>query len=697
MPDDLEDYLKSINFTASTTFDIEYIGSPNGIPEDNFDIRCKNLQDFVLKKQRKYEIVQMIEIWSKITEKLVWEFDCVVRFYNLSPAQDTMQLNETLFIDKSINIVIYSHYRSSMEKRILNIAIENRPYLRAIKRFNLSASDNVKDQQQVNINQRNSEPFWSKQPRGSFDPNSSISNDISSFLRKTKDEKPPRSSNYPQNTKPFGLINEAAYSSPPSLANHAGSVHHDLRDMDITRAGSINEELLTFALEEMKPSLTSITSNLEIIKEEFKEHSDSFVTKLLRTTMSSVVLIQNLVCEVMDYQQLSLGIFRLIPENFDLKQVVGDCFDIVKIAADAKNTSLDMDFEEKPHFIRSDKQRIKQIILNFLNHSIKTCNDRGDRYIRVYCREKEKTFYFCFEDTGEGINKEIVNQINLKNYPSSQVGFYEGISFYLCKQILNKLGPMDTMKIQVEPKLSNKISFEIYKNSDQATKTTMASPSTMTMEKQSFDTKDKTKRFKSQSILKLNEDEALKSKQAIEEKRKNKNNYYSQNEIQSISSHAMIYKPVALSDIDSSSNASFMFLQKGAIEDSLPKQPEQVGNLNILILCKEGLEVEVVTALVKKASYLAGLQVSIQVSKELNEYRDLSTTKTFDILILDKVHYQSSQDFSKLDCTYRKEKPLLILWTGDTKETIAKFESIDQFTDPNSFAKMLLRCRESLI
>ena len=696
LPNELSEFLSRVIYTQSTNFEVEYINGAFGASEDLFHERCSEIKEFVKKLWEKRKFVPAIKIWQSLMENLIWEFDCVIRIGNLSPDMDEVQSMEESLIGKSINLIVLSCYRKCLKQRTIQISIETNQYLRNFPKNFSNRTSTEKDQSSLPsiFVQKQGEIHWSKHRPVPADLNNSQSNDMSSFLRGARREFKNESSRYPEKTQPFGPNPIPLRSAPQSHGNPTGSIQTEVKELDKTRCSTICEDLLVFALEEIRPSLSQIIGNLELIKEEVKElFSDSLVTSLLRTTLSSSILIQSLVNDLNDFQELSNGSFRLTPDNFDLRQTVLECFDLVRIAAESKNTILDLEFLDEVPMIRSDKQRIMQVILNFLNHAIKTTTTNKEGFIKVFCSSSDSVYTMVVEDTGFGVSEEMVGQINLKNSGLNFTSFGEGISFYICKQILNKLGPIDTMVITNQKMISNKIRFDLYKNVENITRTTMITPSMISLDRAEEASRDKYKKFKStQSILKLNDNEAKKSKLAIELNRRNKTNGFT-----SEVSHNLSYRPLNFSDKDNSSVASFQFLNK--VPPEKVQEPASKP-LYLLLVCQNGLPVEVLNSLFKSSAASIALPISVSVFNHKVD-KDLERAKsTADVLILDEKldpEIMSKIKASKLSIT---EKPLLVLWSAASRMKVEKskevYAVIDQFEDERACAKLLQNCRDVL-
>ena len=76
--------------------------------------------------------------------------------------------------------------------------------------------------------------------------------------------------------------------------------------------------------------------------------------------------------------------------NFDIVALVTDVIELLEVKARKKNIRLNLAREyEKPLFVRADKERIRQVLINLLDNSIKYGTDGG----------KTKVSFFDMDET----------------------------------------------------------------------------------------------------------------------------------------------------------------------------------------------------------------------------------------------------------------------------------------------------------
>ena len=103
--------------------------------------------------------------------------------------------------------------------------------------------------------------------------------------------------------------------------------------------------------------------------------------------------------------------------------------------------------EKLPHcIIRTDKNRLSQVVTNFINNAIKFTKE-GSIYFGY--KHKENNLYFYVSDTGCGIDKDVKDSVFQRFVKLDSFAQGTGLGLSICQMIVTKLGG----KISVESEL----------------------------------------------------------------------------------------------------------------------------------------------------------------------------------------------------------------------------------------------------
>jgi len=120
-------------------------------------------------------------------------------------------------------------------------------------------------------------------------------------------------------------------------------------------------------------------------------------------------MLLNQVNDILDLSQMELHKMHLVPVNYQIKEVVSDLVELIRVQTDKKNLDLYVDIDKNlPQIINGDEKRLKQILLNILDNAVKyteegsvTLSVMGEEYTEDSVKLNIKV-----ADTGIGIRKE---------------------------------------------------------------------------------------------------------------------------------------------------------------------------------------------------------------------------------------------------------------------------------------------------
>ena len=124
----------------------------------------------------------------------------------------------------------------------------------------------------------------------------------------------------------------------------------------------------------------------------------------------------NLINNVLNLSKIEVGGITLNEKNFDLHCLIHDIHDMFQLKARDKGLQLLLEpAENLPRYIRSDEVKLRQILINLVNNSLKF-TEQGGISIRVSQKHKPNTqqltkIYFEVEDTGVGIAPEELDKL----------------------------------------------------------------------------------------------------------------------------------------------------------------------------------------------------------------------------------------------------------------------------------------------
>lgn len=147
-------------------------------------------------------------------------------------------------------------------------------------------------------------------------------------------------------------------------------------------------------------------------------------------------LLLQLISDILDLSKIEAGTFEMVPGTFDVKQLCEDLVTSLQMKV-PKGVVLRLDSDLLECQLFSDKNRIYQIISNFVNNAFKFTTS-GFVTVGYLVRESEIEFYVV--DTGIGIDVEKQSQIFDRFVKLNSFAHGTGLGLSICKSIIQQLG-----------------------------------------------------------------------------------------------------------------------------------------------------------------------------------------------------------------------------------------------------------------
>ncbi len=173
---------------------------------------------------------------------------------------------------------------------------------------------------------------------------------------------------------------------------------------DLRKLEQFRKEFLGNLSHELKTPLFNIQGYVHTLLEGAMD--DPKVSKqFLERTSKSIDRLSNLVDDLDAISRLERGEESVHKESFDIHQLVRDVFDSMELKAHQKNFSLHIKKDsDKPFFVNADKEKIRQVITNLVDNSIKYGNQDGLASAGFY--DMDENILIEITDNGIGIPEE---------------------------------------------------------------------------------------------------------------------------------------------------------------------------------------------------------------------------------------------------------------------------------------------------
>ena len=166
--------------------------------------------------------------------------------------------------------------------------------------------------------------------------------------------------------------------------------------------------------------------------------------KFLENTSRNIERLTNLLTDLDEISRLERGELLLNKENFIVQELVRDVFESLSIKADARNIGCFIKKGcESPLNVFADKEKIRQVLTNLIENSIKYGKQNGSVTASMYNTDG-KHILVEITDDGIGINEKHLHRIFERFYRTEEGRSIDvtgsGLGLAICKHIIEAHG-----------------------------------------------------------------------------------------------------------------------------------------------------------------------------------------------------------------------------------------------------------------
>jgi CheY-like chemotaxis protein/nitrogen-specific signal transduction histidine kinase len=227
-----------------------------------------------------------------------------------------------------------------------------------------------------------------------------------------------------------------------------GNTHEQVRDLETVNR--LKAEFLANVSHELRTPIHAIIGYTELLLDsvygQITDEQEDAVGFIRESAQDLLSLVNNL----LDLSRIESGRADLILQSFDLRDLVSEVIGQLKPIADGKHNTLTSVVLIDHSVIRSDRGKLKQILVNLVENAIKF-TDHGKVTIAIAANpntepgdnDTVRRIFISVQDTGMGIPADKLGRIFEKFYQvdSSVHRSHEGtgLGLYITKQLLDLL------------------------------------------------------------------------------------------------------------------------------------------------------------------------------------------------------------------------------------------------------------------
>ncbi len=224
------------------------------------------------------------------------------------------------------------------------------------------------------------------------------------------------------------------------------------------------KEFLTNLAHELKTPIFSVQGYVHTLLDGALE--DEQVNRVfLQNAAKSIDRLVRLVDDLDEISQLESGRMPVNLENFVIQDLVQDIYEELSMKAQRKSITLSIKKgTEKQLWVLADKPKIKQVLINLIENSIKYGNNEGNTSAGFY--DMGDTVYVEISDDGPGISEEHLPRIFERFYRADRSRSREvggtGLGLAIVKHIVEAHG--QTVNCRSKPDVGSSFGFTLQKS-----------------------------------------------------------------------------------------------------------------------------------------------------------------------------------------------------------------------------------------
>lgn len=197
----------------------------------------------------------------------------------------------------------------------------------------------------------------------------------------------------------------------------------------------VKDDFIGIASHELKTPLTSLKAYIQLVERTLKDEANETVKGYLAKTNTHVNRVNALISDLLDISRIQSGKLQFKMTWFNINNLVTETVDSIQQACQTHRI-IKIGNADLEYF--GDRQRLEQVICNYLNNAIKYSPKAEE--IEIETRIEEKKITIAFRDNGIGIAPDKLEKIFDRYYrineASKAVGL--GIGLYISKEIIRK-------------------------------------------------------------------------------------------------------------------------------------------------------------------------------------------------------------------------------------------------------------------
>ncbi len=227
------------------------------------------------------------------------------------------------------------------------------------------------------------------------------------------------------------------------LADHAAAAVENTRlFQEVRRANDAKSQFVSIVSHELKIPMTSIRGYADLLRQGLVGPLNEKQLEFIRTIISNVDRMTALVSDLSDISRIETGRLRIEPAPVSAADAARDVMAQLKPQFDARRQTVTTDIPEALPKLRTDPQRLMQILTNLLSNANKYTPVGGT--IHLSAAAEGRSVRFAVRDSGIGMTEQEQSRLFTQFFRGESAAVRDqpgwGLGLHVTKRLVEVLG-----------------------------------------------------------------------------------------------------------------------------------------------------------------------------------------------------------------------------------------------------------------
>jgi len=208
---------------------------------------------------------------------------------------------------------------------------------------------------------------------------------------------------------------------------------------EVRGATEIKSRFISIASHELRSPLAAMREGIALILDGLQGPVSEGQKELLDVALRNIDRLNRLSTDILSFQKIESGQFRLVRQWHDLREIVEDVARTTRPVANEKRLDLTLAIEEGLPRIICDKDKVTQVLLNLVNNALRFT--KAGR-VGIEARRDGDAVHVAVRDTGIGIAAEDMPRLfqSFQQFGEASEKRGSGLGLFIAKQIVQAHG-----------------------------------------------------------------------------------------------------------------------------------------------------------------------------------------------------------------------------------------------------------------